>query len=127
MKKSAASMPRLLPFAVGALLASAFTVPAMAAEKSDTRLVECGSESCLLVSGQRHSAGSPVAINGYPVRVQGGRKWRAVVPVETVRAWSDPFARTITVAVDGAAKEASLPIGLLGHAEDLAMLVVRVK
>ena len=120
-------MPRLLTLALGTALACAFSVPAAAGTKSDTRLVRCGAESCLLVTGRRDHAGSAVSINGHEVPVQGGRRWRARVPVETVREWSAPFARSITVAVEDTAKEASLPIGLLGHAKDLAMLVVRAK
>ncbi|MFA7595201.1 MAG: hypothetical protein WCY92_02500 [Novosphingobium sp.] len=120
-------MPRPLTLALGAALACAFSVPAMAGTKPSTRLVECGAESCLLVTGRRSDPASAVSINGYAVPVEGGRRWRAVVPVETVREWSDPYARTITVMVDDNVKEALLPIGLLGHAHNLAMLVVRVK
>lgn len=120
-------MPRLLILALGAVLAGVSSNPAMADAKPATRLVECGEGSCLLVTGRRDHAQSAVSINGHAVLVEGARKWRALVPVETVREWSDPFARTITVAVDSITKEARLPIGLLGSADNLAMLVVRVK
>jgi hypothetical protein len=55
------------------------------------------------------------------------------LPVETVRQWSAPFARTISVEIEdiktrnATSAEARLPIGLLGHAEDLAMLVISAK
>jgi hypothetical protein len=49
------------------------------------------------------------------------------LPVATVRAWSEPFARTIEVSTAGVAEDADLPIGLLGRAENLAMVIVRVK
>lgn len=120
-------MPRFRMLALGAVLAGAVAAPAMAAPKLATRVVECGAESCLIVSGRREHLASQVSINGHQVAVQGTRKWRARVPVETVRQWSAPYARTITVSVAGAEKEARLPIGLLGRAEELAMLVVRVK
>lgn len=121
-------MPRLHLFTLGAVLAGAIAAtPASAAPKFKTRVVECGVESCLVVSGRRDHAASPVSINGRRVAVSGGRKWRARVPVETVRKWSAPYARSITVSVAGTEEEARLPIGLLGHAEDLAMLVVSAK
>jgi len=120
-------MPRLWTLALGALLAAGIAAPAMAATELSTRLVECGSRSCLIVSGHRDDAASKVSINGHAVAVEGARRWRVRVPVETVRAWSAPYARTIAVSVAGASVDAKLPIGLLGHVENLAMLVVRVK
>jgi hypothetical protein len=118
-----------------ALVAIAVALPsaAVAASGPSTRLVTCRSGSCLLVSGERDHAASVVSINGHAVAVEGRRKWRTLVPVETVRAWSEPFARTISVATfdprtrHESAAEANLPIGLLGHSNDLAFLVVRVK
>lgn len=122
-------MSRFQAFALGMILAAGLAAPtaAVAATQPSTRLVECGAASCLLVTGHRDDAKSNISINGHAVSVEGGRKWRARVPVETVRAWSTPYARTIEVSVDGALEDADLPIGLLGHAGDLAMLIVRVK
>jgi hypothetical protein len=121
------------PLVFGAILVAAFTSTAsIAAEpKPKTRVVSCEAGSCLLVTGHRASAASEVSINGYAVPVEGKRNWRVRVPVDTVREWSAPLARTITVSVtdaeDRAHAEADLPIGLLGHAEDLALLVVSIK
>lgn len=112
---------------LGAALSVGLAAPAMAESEPSTRVVNCASGSCLLVSGNRASTRSAVSINGYVVPVKGGRRWHARMPVETVRAWSPPYARTITVAVDGVSAEADLPIGLLGHSTELSMLVVRVK
>ena len=118
--------------ALGAVLGAHIASPALGAAEPRTRLVDCEAGSCLLVTGRRAHAASPISINGHAVSVEGARKWRAVLPVTTVREWSAPFARTITVSVADTATriessaEADLPIGLLGHAE-LAMLVVRVK
>lgn len=107
--------------------AATLASPALAAKAPTTRTVACGAESCVQVSGRRADRAAPVVINGQQVAVNGGRHWRVRLPVETVRAWSVPYARTIMVTVGGAEQEAALPIGLLGHAENLAMLVVSVK
>jgi len=119
-------MPAFHTLALGAALA-AIAAPAMAASEPTTRLVECRSGSCLLISGRREDARSPVRINGHAVAVTGSRKWRARVPVESVAKWSAPYARTITVSVADDTEEARLPIGLLGHSKELTTLVVRVK
>jgi hypothetical protein len=118
--------------ALGIVFTAALASPASAVAGLKTRLVSCDAGSCLLVTGRRAAAASTVTINGHAVSTQGARKWRASLPVDTVREWSAPYARTITVAVvDGthetASAEADLPIGLLGRAETLAMLVVSAK
>lgn len=115
---------------LGILLVAAFAWPASATTEPKTRLVSCDVGSCLLVTGRRPDARSTVTINGHAVSVQGAQKWRASLPVDTLRQWSEPYARTITVSViddesrESASAGADLPIGLLGHAEDLAMLIV---
>lgn len=111
----------------GAVFTATLASPAMATSEPTTRLVSCGAESCLLVSGHRADAASPVRINGRQVAVEGQNRWRARVPVDAVRAWSTPYARTITVSVRDSTTEADLPIGLLGHVTDLATLTIRVK
>jgi hypothetical protein len=74
-----------------------------------------------------------VNINGRAVSAEGARNWRVRVPVDTVRQWSAPFARTIIISVidaetrADATAEVDLPIGLLGQAENLASLVVTAK
>lgn len=120
-------MRRFQAFALATILMTGIASPASAATQPSTRLVECGSESCLLVSGRRNDTGAVVSIAGRAVQVEGGRKWRVRLPVATVRAWSEPFARTIEVSTAGVAEDADLPIGLLGRAENLAMVIVRVK
>jgi hypothetical protein len=112
----------------GAALAVA--PPALAATAPVTRLVDCGEATCLLVAGHRHDATAAVSINGHVVEAKGGRGWQALVPVATIREWSEPYARSISVAVAGSpagAADASLPIGLLGHVTDLAFLEVRAR
>lgn len=119
----------LLPIAGAAML----TAGGAAAEAPRARLVSCPVADCLLVSGQRATADAPVRINDHPVAVEGGRRWRVRLSLDTLRAWSPSRARTISIttadrAAGGAAttQQADLPIGLLGHRIDLAMLTVRV-
>ncbi len=105
---------------------------AIAAPAPSTRLVSCGSESCLLVTGHRESADSLVLLNNRVVTVEGGRAWRVRLPLAAVRDYASPFARSIEVTVAQAdgheewSEDASLPIGLLGH-KDLATLLVSAR
>ncbi|WP_235037662.1 MULTISPECIES: hypothetical protein [unclassified Novosphingobium] len=114
----------------GAALMTVFAPGAMATPDADTKLVACGEASCLLVSGRRDDAASDVSINGHPVAVEGQRAWRVSLPVETIREWSLPRARTIDVTLmdprtgDQTTSRAGLPIGLLGHVTDFAALVI---
>lgn len=119
-------MLRLKTLTVSAVLSAALVTPAIAASKPSTRLVKCGQESCLRVSGQRTDKASAVLINGREIPTKGTQRWHVRVPVKTVRAWSAPYARTIAVSVAGSTQDVKLPIGMMGHG-DLAMLVVRAK
>lgn len=110
-----------------AAMGASLSMPAFAAEALSTRLVSCGEESCLLVSGTRTDANALVAINGRVVAVEGARKWRVRVPVNTLRQWSAPSARTIVVSIAGVPDEADLPIGMLMGIEHLAMLTITAK
>lgn len=110
---------------LGVILAAALATPAAAETRA--RMIDCAAGSCLLVTGHRADAASTVSINGHAVAVQGTRRWRVSLPVETLREWSAPFARTIAVAVADIETHAVLPIGLLGHAENLAFLTVSAK
>jgi hypothetical protein len=117
--------------ALAAIAAAGLASPALAGSEPSTRVVQCRSGSCLQVSGHRDDAAASVSLNGHAVVVEGARNWRVLVPVQTVREWSEPRARTITVAVaDTPARteaEADLPIGLLGHSENLAVLYISTK
>lgn len=121
-----------LTLAVSAFATASLATPAMAASEATTRLATCESGSCLVVSGHRSSAAAIVLINDHAVSVDGERNWHVQLPLETVRSWSLPKARTINVATfdpateSRAVQDADLPIGLLGHVE-LASLVVAVK
>jgi hypothetical protein len=118
-------MMRLTLIAAAALTAS----PALAQSDAQlrTRVVECGVESCLLVSGKRADASAPISINGHDVATRGRHHWQARIPVKTVRHWSAPYARRIEVSVGNEQHSTRLPVGLLGTRGDLAMLVVSVK
>ncbi|MCB5425184.1 hypothetical protein H0274_07940 [Altererythrobacter sp. CC-YST694] len=117
----------------GAILSAALASPAMAASGPTTKVVGCGDQSCLLVSGHRDDPTLLVSINGQVVDVEGGQNWRVRVPVETVRQLSAPNARTIEVglltskAQMASSASVDLPIGLLGNLTNLAALEVRVR
>ncbi len=110
---------------LGLIVAAGIATPASA--KTQTRLVDCAAGSCLVVTGQRADSAALVSINGHAVAVEGAHKWRASVPVETLREWSEPFARTIAISVADSPTEAVLPIGLLGHIDNLAFLTISAK
>ncbi|WP_225205727.1 hypothetical protein [Novosphingobium huizhouense] len=117
--------PRAL--AIFPALALALAGAATPAHAAQAKLVRCGAADCLLVTGQRADPAAAVTVNDHPVAVAGGRRWKAKITVATVRAWSEPHARSIAVAVAGAVAETPLPTGMLGHPKDLAMLVVRAR
>ena len=136
---SGAALPRERSLLAGRIAAMVLAVAAVtaatrahASAEPNTRLVKCDGESCLLITGERDSAQSAVKINGHPVSVQGGRHWRAELPLSRVRELSAPFARSIEVTVYNAesggatTRDADLPIGLMGHT-DLASLIVRAR
>lgn len=129
-KTQAMARTRMLGLAIGSIVAVCVATPAAAETKPSTRLVSCGDDSCLLVTGRRNSADAEVRINGHRVDVKGERNWRVRLPVATVRDWSAPFARKIEVSSYNPAASAEgtqfakLPIGLLGHVPDLASLVI---
>ncbi|WP_232468470.1 hypothetical protein [Croceicoccus marinus] len=115
---------------VGLALAGMSAVPARADEYS-TRLVRCGAQSCLMVSGYRADPASAVRINGRLVPVEGENGWTARLPLETLREWTPPRARTIKVSLHDTGEPASsvehvdLPIGVLGDSSRLGSLEVR--
>ena len=105
--------------------------PALAESEPSTKLVHCGAQSCLQVSGYRSDPSAIVRLNGQAVDVEGKYGWEVNLPIETVRSWSAPYARSIEVSIHNPETEqvtsvtADLPIGLLGGVTDLARLEVR--
>jgi hypothetical protein len=116
----------------GTLLIGSLTTPALAASDVSTRVVRCGSESCLLVTGHRDDPSAIVTIEGQQVAVEGKYGWKARVPVATVKEWCGPYAREIEVSLHNPATRSEitdnvdLPIGLLGSLTDLASLEISV-
>ena len=100
---------------------------AFATSEPSTRLVECSTGDCLLVTGRRNDRHAPVSINGHEVAVKGASRWQARLPVETFRAWSAPNARTATISVDGQEAETRLPVGMFVRPEKLTALIIRPK
>lgn len=116
-----------------AVVLGSLASPAIAAPKPGARLVRCGAQSCLRVTGHRDDPASIVRINGHAVPVAGQRSWKVYLPIDTVREWSVPFARTIEVsthATDAQSETVAsvdLPIGMLGQTTELASLVVSLR
>jgi hypothetical protein len=114
----------------GALIIGMFASPALAAPETSTKVVRCGEQSCLQVTGHRADPAQIVTINGRAVAVEGERRWRVRVPVATVRQWSAPFARTIMVSLrepdtqHETIEPVDLPVGLLGQVTELAALEI---
>lgn len=103
--------------------------PALA--EPQARLVHCGQETCLRLSGQRAQATGAIWIEGHELAVEGGRRWRATVPMATAREWGTPSGGSLTLAVvDTPGKierleSVALPPGALGRQVELATLIVR--
>lgn len=103
---------------------------ASAGTHREARLVSCEKTDCLLVTGSRPDPGMIVRINGHPVRAEGHRNWKVLLPVSTVRQWSLPGARSIAVSAtdlgsgDEDIRQVKLPIGMLGSITELAFLVI---
>ena len=112
------------------LAATLAALPSPAAASPRATLVRCGSETCLRLSGERADAATPVRIGGRALAVEGGRRWRIVVPLATARRW--PVTRDYAVPItfgDGDSDQArtesaALPPGSLGGRVELASLVI---
>lgn len=106
---------------------------AHAAPATSAKLVGCGDESCLLVSGYRDNPDTPVKINGRSVMVEGGKSWEHRMPLTVLREWAEPHARSIDVSLQSASMqsddvaEVKLPIGLLGNTTALDSIRVSVQ
>jgi hypothetical protein len=99
---------------------------ALPAAAPETRLERCGTDTCLRFSGIRSDAQAAVLVAGHEVAVSGRRHWHASLPLDRVRQWLTPSARAIGVRVAGGGEvAAALPVGLLGHATEMAFLDVR--
>jgi hypothetical protein len=106
------------------------TAGSMAAA-AQARLVHCGSETCLRLSGRRANAAVAVRIAGQILAVEGIHAWRVTVPLREARDWRRAADGTLPVTLSDAATGtetmdvAAPPPGALGRRVDLATLIVR--
>jgi hypothetical protein len=118
---------------IGAAIIATLALPATAASEPSTKLIRCAEQDCLQISGRRADPAAIISINGHAVPVEGEHRWRVRLPVEVVRQWSAPHARTIEVSLRSPEMQGEtvtsvdLPIGLLGGTTDLASLVITLR
>ncbi|WP_332782768.1 hypothetical protein [Sphingomonas sp. PB2P19] len=106
---------------------------AQAKTQTRARLVHCGADSCVRLSGQRLRATTAIRVGGRELAVEGGRSWQATIPLATARTW--PIARDYAVRVVFADSDAGteatemvpLPPGALGMRTQIASLVVSAR
>jgi hypothetical protein len=130
MANSSGAAPRLRISAIllGVAVASTLAHGAVAAQ---VRLVHCGAETCLRLSGHRPHAAVAVRIAGRDLAVEGNRAWHMTVPLSTARDWPGAAAGTLRLTLADArtgietTEAAALPPGSLGTRVELATLVVR--
>jgi len=106
------------------------STPASMALAAQARLVRCGAETCLRVTGNRSSSAVAVRIAGQDLAVEGNRAWRVTVLLPTARDWPGALDGTLRLTlVDIAtrietAETAAVPPGALGRHVELATLIV---
>lgn len=117
--------------AAAGLLCASMTGTAQAEAPIGAKLVRCGADSCLRLSGHRAGAEVAVRVDGHDLHVEGERAWRATVPLSTARTWAigRGYSVAVTLVDVGAGTErrqsVALPPGSLGSRLELASLVVR--
>ena len=123
-----ARAPRLVGFLLGLAVTAA---PALSASVARSRLVHCGRDTCLRISGHRSNPALPIRIDGDALAVDGGRHWRVTVPLSTVRIWAKSSGPVLTLTSTDARggtesrETVMLPPGAFGQRVELASLVVR--
>jgi hypothetical protein len=104
--------------------------PGFALAASQARLVHCGGETCLRISGHRAHSAVIVRVAGRDLAVDGGRSWRATVPLGAARDWTnrsgDMLMLTLADTRSGTERvdAVALPPGALGKRVELATLVI---
>ena len=118
----------------GLVVAASLSVtPAIAERAPRARLVHCGAETCLRLSGYRSRPTAAIRVAGQTLAVEGGRAWRVTVPLTTARGWatSAGYSLTVTTADPDTGSDSRLavpvPPGALGSRVELAALVVRAR
>ncbi len=122
--------PRASRIFAGLLCFAAAALSPGIAEAAQARLVRCGAETCLRLSGHRFDSAHLVRVAGRLLAVEGGRAWHATVPLATARDWPGAAGGTLRLMlVDPAtgsetADLAVVPPGALGRRVELASLLV---
>lgn len=119
--------------ALSLVCALTMIAPAQAARQTRARLVSCGENSCLRLSGYRARTDMVVRIGAHDLAVEGDRSWQATVPLDVARAW--PIARNYALRValvDPAAgtervETVMLPPGSLGSRTEIASLTISAR
>jgi hypothetical protein len=116
----------------GSLLGIALTMaPHGALAATQARLVHCGSDTCLRLSGHRPNPGVAIRVAGHDLPVEGGNAWHATLPIATARDWASASGATmlLTLADERTGRDGSevvaLPPGALGRRIEIASLMVR--
>lgn len=111
----------------GACIVAGSATPALATE---ARLVHCGTDTCLRLSGRRADPAVAVRIAERTLPVEGRRRWRIDVPLAAARLWQGVGRDRLTVILADArtgsrrSETALLPPGALAGRIDLAELVI---
>lgn len=120
--------PRLVGFLLGLAMMAA---PALSASVAQSRLVHCGRDTCLRISGRRSNPAVSIRIDGDALAVDGNRDWRVTVPLSTARIWARSSGSVLTLTSTDARggtesrENVMLPPGAFGQRVELASLVVR--
>ena len=111
----------------------AMASPACATRAPEARLVHCGEQTCLRLSGHRAQPTVAIRVAGQDLAVEGGRAWRVTVPLATARAWATMSGSSLSLTMadpEGGAETTqavSLPPGALGRRIELSALVVHAR
>ncbi len=111
----------------GACIAAAGATPAFATE---ARLVHCGTDTCLRLSGRRADPAVAIQVAERDLQVLGGRRWRIDVPLAAARLWQGVARDRLTITLADArtgsrrSETALLPPGALAGRIELAELVI---
>jgi hypothetical protein len=124
---------RAIRMALGLVCALTMIAPAQAERQTRARLVSCGENSCLRLSGYRARGDMVVRIGEHDLSVEGDRAWQATVPLDVARAW--PIARNYAVRVTLVDPDAGtervetvmLPPGALGSRTEIASLIISAR
>ena len=130
------AMPHRLPLSprsfVSRLLSGLVLValPGIAAAEPRARLVHCGSDTCLRLTGTRVHPAVQVRIAGRDIPVEGARSWQVTMPLAATRGLVDASGQTLTITLADPrtgtqqTQAAMLPPGALGRPVELASLTI---